>query len=62
MYAGSIPTPASILISVPLKTDPPAPVVKLVDTRDLKSLGLRLYRFDSGPGHHFLVIRSFLVL
>merc|ERR1712000_390676 len=29
-----------------------APVVKLVDTRDLKSLGLWLCRFDSGPGHH----------
>ena len=30
-----------------------ARVVKLVDTRDLKSLGEKsLYRFDSGPGHH----------
>ena len=30
-----------------------ARVVKLVDTTDLKSVGLkRLYRFDSGLGHH----------
>jgi hypothetical protein len=26
-------------------------VVKLVDTRDLKSLALRVYGFDSRPGH-----------
>jgi hypothetical protein len=31
----------------------PARVVKLVDTRDLKSLDLnRSCRFESGPGHH----------
>ena len=30
----------------------PARVVKLVDTRDLKSLGLWLYGFDPRPGHH----------
>lgn len=30
-----------------------APVVKLVDTSDLKSAASnRAYRFDSGPGHH----------
>ena len=39
--AGSIPTPASN-----------ARVVKLVDTRDLKSLAEKsAYRFDSGSGH-----------
>ena len=37
---------------------PPARVVKLVDTRDLKSLGLWLYGFDSRPGHHFSVSGS----
>ena len=31
---------------------PAARVVKLVDTRDLKSLGHWLYGFDSRPGHH----------
>lgn len=31
-----------------------ARVVKLVDTTDLKSVGWkRLYRFDSGSGHHW---------
>ena len=31
----------------------------MVDTRDLKSLGLkRLYRFDSGSGHHHLVLSN----
>ena len=32
--------------------DEPARVVKLVDTRDLKSLAHRVYGFDSRPGHH----------
>jgi hypothetical protein len=36
-----------------------ARVVKLVDTGDLKSPGWkRLYRFDSGPGHHFFIDRG----
>ena len=40
-----------------------ARVVKLVDTRDLKSLGEKsLYRFDSGPGHHQLVLYCRLTL
>jgi hypothetical protein len=29
-------------------------VVKLVDTRDLKSLDLWSCRFDSGSGHHLV--------
>ena len=39
-----------------------ARVVKLVDTRDLKSLGEKsLYRFDSGSGHH-IYSYSWLIL
>lgn len=30
-------------------------MVKLVDTRDLKSLGLWLYRFESGSGHQSIL-------
>ena len=34
-----------------------APMVKSVDTRDLKSLGLWLWRFKSASGHHILKIK-----
>jgi len=48
-YAGSIPAPASIH-SIYREN---AQVAKLVDARDLKSLGAKTpCRFDSGPGHH----------
>ena len=35
----------------PLRADIAARMVKLVDTRDLKSLALAACRFDSGSGH-----------
>jgi hypothetical protein len=44
-HVEAIPRPSSNPV-------PSARVVKLVDTTDLKSVGLkRLYRFNSGPGH-----------
>ena len=49
VYAGSIPTPASLQISYTIVTN--ARVVKLVDTRDLKSLAFKVCRFESGLGH-----------
>ena len=54
VYLGSIPGRASKVSS----TSPGlARMVKLVDTRDLKSLAPnRAYRFDSGSGHHALPI------
>ena len=57
---GSIPPSASIFFSTSLISPCRIPlrclarVAKLVDARDLKSLGLTPCRFDSGPGHHFL--------
>ena len=60
MYAGSIPTSASIPAgAAELGVDfsytrthsrPPARVVKLVDTRDLKSLGLGHAGSSPAPG------------
>ena len=39
-----------------------ARVVKLVDTGDLKSPGWkRLYRFDSGPGHHSILKAGLII-
>ena len=47
VYAGSIPTQASIDSPVT------APVAKLVDAWDLKSPAAEVAcRFESGPGHH----------
>jgi hypothetical protein len=59
VYAGSIPTPASI--SFPSIAEPldclrhcdEARVAELVDATDLKSVGGQPpCRFESGPGHH----------
>ncbi len=44
-------------VDVTLSVASIARMVKLVDTRDLKSLGWkRLCRFDSGSGHHQIVL------
>ncbi len=57
MYAGSIPTPASIPKGLrdavsPSRRGPCARMVKLVDTWDLKSLGPKgPWRFESASGH-----------
>ena len=48
VYAGSIPTSASI---------GKARVVKSVDTGDLKSPAHKACQFESGLGHHFQLMK-----
>ena len=48
-----VPPPINTPHALNSKLD--ARVVELVDTRDLKSLALRVCRFKSGLGHHFVV-------